>query len=154
MKFIILLLFLYNYALSKTISNFALIDINGKNFVLYRELEKISPNEFLVINFMSTTCEPCKKEIPELLQIAKSNPRIKLIFVFIGDRDEDVLSFIKKFNMQQAYQILYDRLEISFQRLNFQGIPTTFIIKNDKTIYKILNGYNQKNILELTTLGS
>lgn len=153
MKFIFFLLFLFSYGIAKTIPNFALVDIDGKNFVLYKELGDISLNEFLVMNFMSTTCEPCKKEIPELLQIARENPHIKLVFVFMGDKDEDALWFVKKFQMQEAYRILYDRLEISFLRLGFKGIPTTLIIKKDKTIYKMLSGYNQKNILELRKLG-
>lgn len=77
---------------------------------------------------------------------------MKLIFVFIGDHDEDALGFIKTYEMQRAYKILLDRLETSYKRFNFQGIPTTIVIKKDKTIYKVLKGYNQRNISEIKNL--
>lgn len=147
-------LFLFHSTFANPISNFALLDHEGRNFVLYQELEKLAENEFLILNFMSSSCIPCKKEVPELLKITEQNPKLKLVFIFMGEKDKDAFKFIEKYNMKKAYKILFDRLEISFNRLKFEGIPTTFVLKKDRTIQKILIGYNEKNIIQLQELGS
>lgn len=154
MRFLILFVIFSSSVISQTITNFALLDLEGKNFVLHQELRSLSKNEFLVLNFMSSSCIPCKEEVPELLKLSKENPHFKLVFIFMGDKDSGALQFIEKYQMHKAYKILFDRLEISFHKLNFRGLPTTFVVNSDGTIYKTLVGYNQKNLFVLKNLNT
>lgn len=71
-----------NFVIAQTVSNFALLDWKGKNFILYNELNQISKEELLVFNFMNSTCVPCKQEVPELLKLTEENPSLETDFCF------------------------------------------------------------------------
>ena len=137
------------------IPNFPLTRLdNGKVFAMHKEVSSLEDSSFMVLNFTQSTCKPCKKEIPELLALSKSNPKIKLVLVFIGDIDKEVVKTLKDLNVPSETLVLLDRLETSFEKLSIRGVPHTFIISKNKTILARLEGYNDDNMGKLKSMVS
>jgi thiol-disulfide isomerase/thioredoxin len=119
---------------------------NGSVFPTHRELNALDPEQIFVFNFTKTTCKPCKKEIPELILLAKTNPKMKLALVFMGDPDREVEATVAALGVPPDVLVLLDRLEISFNRLAFTGVPHTFVTGKDKLIKARLEGYTDENM--------
>ena len=89
---------------------------NEISFLKYEDLEKKIENQeakLTVVNFWSTTCAPCVKELPEFMEVNekyKSNPDFKMLLVSL-DRPKDierVKKFIKEKNLTAEVVILDD----------------------------------------------
>lgn len=116
--------------------------------VKYEELEKCIQQErdkFLVVNFWSTTCAPCVKELPYFIEANdknKNNPKFKMILVSL-DRlvdKEKVIRFIKSKNLT-AEVILLDDIKrmntwIPLFEKNWDGnIPVTLFYRYGEKIF-------------------
>jgi thiol-disulfide isomerase/thioredoxin len=135
------------------ISNFPLTRLeNGKVFAMHKEIRALEDGSYLVLNFTQSTCKPCKKEIPELLSLSKTNPKMKLILVFIGDVDKEVVRTLKELDVPGDTLVLLDRLETSFDKLNFRGVPHTFVVGKNKSIIARIEGYNDSNMQMLRSI--
>lgn len=116
--------------------------------VNYEELEQRIQEEndkMLVVNFWSTTCAPCVKELPDFMIINekfKNNPKFKMILVSL-DRakgKEKVIQFIKKKNLTAEVVLLDDikRMNIWIPKFdkNWEGnIPVTVFYKNGEKVH-------------------
>ncbi len=135
------------------IPNFPLTRLeNGKVFAMHKEVSALEDGSFLVLNFTMSTCKPCKKEVPELISLSRSLPKMKLVLIFIGDIDKEVVRTLKELNVPQDTLVLLDRLESSYDKLNFRGVPHTFVIHKNKSILGIVEGYTEENIDKLKNL--
>jgi thiol-disulfide isomerase/thioredoxin len=128
----------------------------------YEELEKQienSKDQLLVVNFWSTTCAPCVKELPDFIIINekfKNNPKYKMLLVSL-DRAKDkekVIQFIKKKNLTAKVILLDDikRMNTWIPRFdeNWEGnIPVTIFYKNGEKVY-FNDGEMSKEELENT----
>ena len=64
---------------TKKISEFTLIDIEGKEHLISKKTSKL-----LLINFWATWCPPCIKEIPDLLNLKKKyDDQIEIFFISV-----------------------------------------------------------------------
>jgi len=116
--------------------------------VKYEELEKRIQQEkdkFLVVNFWSTTCGPCVKELPHFMEVNNKyagNPKFKMILVSL-DRladTEKVVKFIKNKNLTAEVILLDDikRMNTWIPRFNKDwdgNIPVTIFYKNGQKVY-------------------
>ncbi|KFF14243.1 TlpA family protein disulfide reductase [Chryseobacterium soli] len=116
--------------------------------VKYEELEKRIQQEkdkFLVVNFWSTTCGPCVKELPHFMEVNNKyagNPKFKMILVSL-DRLADmekVVKFIKNKNLTAEVILLDDikRMNTWIPRFNKDwdgNIPVTIFYKNGQKVY-------------------
>lgn len=116
--------------------------------VQYEELEKRIQQEkdkFLVVNFWSTTCGPCVKELPHFMEVNNKyagNPKFKMILVSL-DRLADmekVVKFIKNKNLTAEVILLDDikRMNTWIPRFNKDwdgNIPVTIFYKNGQKVY-------------------
>lgn len=116
--------------------------------VKYEELEKRIQQEkdkFLVVNFWSTTCGPCVKELPHFMEVNNKyagNPKFKMILVSL-DRLADmekVVKFIKNKNLNAEVILLDDikRMNTWIPRFNKDwdgNIPVTIFYKNGQKVY-------------------
>ena len=151
--FLFVFLFCFPLFSQEHISNFPLTRLeSGKVFAMHKEVSALEDGSFLVLNFTQSTCKPCKKEIPELLSLSKSNPKMKVVLVFVGDIDKEVVRTLKELDVPQDTLVLLDRLETSFDKLNFRGVPHTFVIGKNKTIIARLEGYNDSNMQMLRSI--
>lgn len=114
----------------------------------YEELEKRIQQEndkLLVVNFWSTTCAPCVKELPHFMEVNNKNsgnPKFKMILVSL-DRladKERVIKFMKNKNLTAEVILLDDikRMNTWIPRFekNWDGnIPVTLFYKNGEKVY-------------------
>ncbi|WP_228403392.1 TlpA family protein disulfide reductase [Chryseobacterium sp. RU37D] len=128
----------------------------------YEELEKRIQQEndkLLVVNFWSTTCAPCVKELPHFMEIHKKytdNPKFKMILVSL-DRlvdKERVIKFIKNKNLTAEVFLLDDIKRMNtwiprFEKSWDGNIPVTIFYKNGEKVY-FNDGEMSKEGLEKT----
>ncbi|WP_326981468.1 TlpA disulfide reductase family protein [Chryseobacterium sp. MYb264] len=116
--------------------------------VKYEELEKRIQQEkekLVVVNFWSTTCAPCVKELPHFMEINKKysdNPKFKMILVSL-DRlmdKERVIKFIKNKNLTAEVILLDDIKRMNTWIPTFEkdwdgNIPVTIFYKNGVKVH-------------------
>lgn len=122
--------------------------VNDIPMIKYEQLEnkiKEEKDVLLVLNFWSTTCAPCVKELPDFMQVNnkfKNNPKFKMLLVSL-DRGKDkdrVIEFIKKKNLTAEVVLLDDIKRMNtwipkFEK-NWDGnIPVTIVYKNGEKVH-------------------
>ncbi|WBV55290.1 TlpA disulfide reductase family protein [Chryseobacterium daecheongense] len=142
MKHFLKILFL---SLGVTISKAQQTEISS---VKYEGLEKRIQQEtdkFLVLNFWSTTCAPCVKELPDFMEVNnknKDNPKFKMILVSL-DRladKERVLKFIKNKKLTAEVILLDDIKRMNtwiprFEKSWDGNIPVTLFYNGGEKIF-------------------
>ncbi len=116
--------------------------------IKYEELEsriQQEKDQLLVVNFWSTTCAPCVKELPHFMKINKKysdNPKFKMILVSL-DRlvdKERVIKFIKTKNLTAEVILLDDIKRMNTWIPRFEkdwdgNIPVTIFYKNGEKVH-------------------
>ena len=150
---IFIILFLYTDILSqrKKIHNFPIYSVDKKRYILYELLKSLPKDGFLLMNFTSVYCMPCKKEIPVLLKIKENSEReLKLIFIYseydrkLVKNDADSMGIRKS-----AFIDLFGTIKSEF---NIKMIPYTILVNRDGYIIGKYKGYNKKNINNIKKL--
>ena len=150
------------FAITLFIISFIEINAQQKEIPIlkYEQVEqKITEqkDKFLVVNFWSTTCAPCVKELPDFMAVYKNhqqNPNFNMLLVSL-DRGKDlekVKKFVDEKNLVADLVILDDikRMNTWIPRYNadWQGeIPVTVFYKNGEKIL-FHNGELSKEELE------
>lgn len=130
--------------------------------VKYEELEKRIQQEkdkLLVVNFWSTTCAPCVKELPHFMEVNNKHtdePNFKMILVSL-DRladKEKVNSFIQNKNITAEVILLDDIKRMNIWIPKFENdwdgnIPVTLFYKNGLKVH-FNDGEMSKEELENT----
>lgn len=125
--------------------NFTLKDINGKDVALSAYKGKV-----VLLDFWATWCPPCKKEIPEFIELY-NNYRSRG-FVVLGVSMDDSTSDVKRFakTLKINYPVLIgagrDDVEKAFGPL--PGLPTSFTIARDGKICGQHTGFVPKEQFE------
>ncbi|WES96442.1 TlpA disulfide reductase family protein [Chryseobacterium arthrosphaerae] len=118
------------------------------SIVKYEDLEKRIQQEkdqLLVVNFWSTTCAPCVKELPHFMEVNNqhaNDPKFKMILVSL-DRladKERVLKFIKNKNLTAEVVLLDDIKRMNtwiprFEKAWDGNIPVTLFYKNGEKFH-------------------
>lgn len=84
--------------------------------------------KIVIVDFWATWCPPCRKGIPDLIEIQKKYDK-KVVVIGISldtETKDDVIPFIKKFGIN--YPIAFGNMEVVQAYGNIQAIPTSFII--------------------------
>jgi thiol-disulfide isomerase/thioredoxin len=108
--------------------NFVLTSTNGKDIKLSDYKGKV-----VIVDFWATWCAPCRKGIPDLVDIQKEFKNDVVVIGISLDQDtkSDVIPFMKKFDIN--YPVVYGSNEVVTDYGSINAIPTTFIIdKNGK----------------------
>ena len=109
---------------------FTLEDINGK---------KVSLSDFkgkvVIVDFWATWCPPCRKSIPDLIELQKKyKNKIAVIGISVDmDTKSNVAPFVKQNKIN--YKVLYASPEVVQNYGNIDAIPTSFIIDQHGNIY-------------------
>ena len=99
-------------------------------------LMKENDHQLHIINFWATWCKPCINELPQFIELAKSNPEISISLVsldFVEDLETKVHPFLEKRNIDLRV-LLIDELDynlwIDMVDPSWSGaIPATLIIE-------------------------
>ncbi len=139
---LIILLIGFNASYSNNMPYFELKDLNGK-VVKSSEYQ----GKVILINFWATWCPPCKREIPDFIDLYKKYQ--KEDFVILGIALDDIKSVV---DFKSAYKINYPILigdqEVVRKYGNIRGIPTSFLIGKDGKIKQRYDGYRTREIFE------
>lgn len=128
----------------KDAPDFTLKTMSGKSFRLSEHEGKV-----VVLNIWATWCPPCRKEIPDFIEIQKEMRDEGVLFVGVSvDKEgwEVVRPFAQKYGIN--YPLVVDNGTINQKYGPFRGIPTTFIInKKGKVEYVAPGMINREALL-------
>jgi len=108
---------------------FVLKTVDGKDVRLSDYKGKI-----VVLDFWATWCPPCRKGIPDLIEIQKEFPKDVVVLGISLDTETkaDVEPFIKRIGIN--YPIVYGNLEVTQLYGGVEAIPTSFVIDRNGII--------------------
>ena len=133
-------------------TDFTLMDLEGKTVKLSDYKGKV-----VFINFWATWCPPCKKEIPDLEAVNKKlleSGDSVILAVNITDGNRETESIVREYvaTNKMDMHVLLDKggKVASSKEYNITGIPTTYIINKDGSIYNyVVGGISQNSVLKL-----
>ena len=122
-------------------------DTDGNDASFYRTRGKVT-----LVNFWATWCAPCKKELPDLVELdRKYAGRGFSVMGVATDRTpnaaELVSDFVKRYSI--PYQILLSTQEIEDAFGNVRMLPTSFIVDGEGKIVHTLVGIRTRDQLEV-----
>jgi len=101
----------------------------------------------VLLNIWATWCGPCKREIPDLIEISKEMaPKGVIVMgVSVDDREKaaSVRNYVEKVGI--PYPIILDNLQISEAYGGVSAIPATFIIDRQGNVINKIVGMMTKD---------
>ncbi|WP_143882937.1 TlpA family protein disulfide reductase [Chryseobacterium binzhouense] len=120
-------------------------DVALIQYELLRDIIKENKDVLLVLNFWSTTCAPCVKELPDFMEInnkfsGKKNFKMLLVSLDRAKDKEKVVKFIENKNLTAEVVILDDIKRMNtwipaFEEKWEGNIPVTIIYKHSEKIH-------------------
>lgn len=122
---------------------FSLRDSNGEFFHISDNVgpKKKEHLKGIILNFFSSTCIPCKRELPILNSLADefSKKKIKIVIVGYQEDMEKTLEFLETLKVDKPL-ILADPHGWVGRKYMVKGLPMTFFISSDGKIKDIIPG--------------
>ena len=103
--------------------------------------------KIVILDFWATWCAPCRKAIPDLIELRTEYPEDKFEIIGISldtDTRDMVASFVEQQNIN--YPIVYGDMNIAQEYGGIQSIPTSFVLDKQGRIYSSYVGYMQKEV--------
>ena len=133
-----------HYINNHNISKKPVQSLEGKKLNLGHELTA----DINIINFWASWCEPCNKEMPELVEFHKNNKDIGLIGLNINDKAKDREDFMKEHNVDYEVVVAKDEM---IRKYKIYNIPTTFFTDKNGKVLKTYVGELDENKLKRMT---
>jgi thiol-disulfide isomerase/thioredoxin len=113
-----------------------------KKWLKGNPITEIEPNKIYVVEFWATWCGPCIQSIPHVTELAKKNKDVTFIGVGIweDEQGDNLTKFVKQMGDKMDYNVAYsgnkDGMAATWMDAAAQnGIPTAFIIQNQKIVW-------------------
>lgn len=134
------------YAAAEHAPNAAVYTIKGERHILYGLLDGLPAGGVAILNFTSVYCLPCKKEIPELRDIAGRANKVKLFFIYA---EEAAIAgpHAKKMGICDCSYV--DALRAVQAKFGVKKYPVTILINKKREIVGRFEGYTVENIEEI-----
>ena len=124
------------FAQSNKYIDFTLQNLKGENI----KLSDLAGQKVILLNFWTTWCPYCVKEIPELKKYYSEykDKGLEILAINIQETPNQVKNFISKRNVD--YPILLDKDGSVANQYGVRGIPTNYLISKDGMI--IFSGHS------------
>lgn len=128
----------------KEAPDFTLETMEGNTFTLSDHQGKV-----VVLNFWATWCGPCRKEIPDFMELHKEMKNNGVLFAGIS-LDEGGWEKVRPYANEMGinYPIMVDDGNVSRQYGPIRAIPTTFIINKKGKVEYVAPGMLTKEKLK------
>ena len=122
--------------------DFTLPRLNGGNLTLSSLKGKV-----IILDFWAVRCPPCRKEIPDFVELYKKykDKGLEIIGICL-DSEATVKPFAEK--MEMNYPLVFGNQEVAQKYGGIRYIPTTFIIDRQGNITKKHIGYVSRETFE------
>ena len=102
--------------------------------------------KIVIVDFWATWCPPCRRGIPDLIDIQKEYKNdVVIIGISLDTQTKpDVVPFIKEFGIN--YPVAYATMEVVQNYGNIESIPTSFIIDQSGKIVDMHIGLVDKSV--------
>lgn len=81
----------------------------------------------VVINFWSSSCEPCQKESPAIAQVARAvGDKVSFVGIDTADVRNAAIAFVKKKHI--TYSVAFDPQATTAGLYRVPGLPETFFL--------------------------
>ena len=92
--------------------------------------------KIVIVDFWATWCPPCRKGIPDLIDLKKKYGNDLVIIGVSVDTDskDEVVPFIKEYGIN--YPVVYGNMSVYAQYGGIRSIPTSFIINQEGKVFK------------------
>jgi thiol-disulfide isomerase/thioredoxin len=118
--------------------------LNGGDFFLSRYVGPKARSHLkgpIVLSFFTTSCIPCRKEIPYLHALQENYPDVKVFLVDVGEEPEHISNYIK--SMGYTLPVLLDRYGKISEKYFAKVTPTLVTINTDGIIGFYKQGYSE-----------
>ncbi|MBN1300509.1 MAG: TlpA family protein disulfide reductase [Melioribacteraceae bacterium] len=106
--------------------------------------------KIIILDFWATWCAPCRKAIPELIELGNEyeDKGVQVIGITMDDTDQksNVEKFIDEFEID--YPVVWGNESIIYKYGGIQTIPTSFIIDKNGKVISRYNEYVPKETYE------
>ncbi len=121
---------------------FTLTDINGQQVSLADFRGKV-----VVLDFWATWCPPCRREIPDFIDLQKQygSQEVQIVGIALDEPDK-VKSFAR--DMKMNYPVLLGTPDIAMRYGGIDGIPTTFVIDRKGMIANRFEGFRPADVFD------
>ena len=143
-KYLILLLFMFSFLScgkeqhtqpkpSGTYKQINLVDFNN--------ILALNKGKVVIVNFFATWCPPCRKEIPELINLSKTyeGKNLQIIGISVDENGEEaVIPFAQKVGFNYPVYLTTPELNTTF---NIDAVPQIFLYDKNGKLITNLKGY-------------
>jgi len=120
---------------------FSLQDLAGQTVTLANYRGKV-----VLLNFWATWCEPCRQEIPALVQLQSNHRHLQILGISLDDSAEPVRTFKNEFKIN--YPVAIGDAALATKYGGILGLPVSFVIDCDGRVSSRRIG--EANIPEIT----
>ena len=107
------------------------------------------PDGPFLLNFWASWCGPCRIEHPVIL--AAANSEFEVVGVNMKDKQEDALAWLEKHGDPYLFSIVDSGSDLAVD-LGVAGVPSTFVVDQNRVIRHKNTGMISTKKLELTLL--
>jgi peroxiredoxin len=109
--------------------DFSLQDLSGKTWRMSDQKGKV-----VLLDFTTTWCPWCKKDIPNLKKLTEKfkNQKFEFAAIYINESAQKVSAFTQKNDIR--YRVLLDSNAAIAKQYQVRGVPTKVIVDKDGTV--------------------